>query len=70
MAQSAEGLKTTDVADQADSDKKMPEARRNTKSKAKWWRISDDHVSECSLKDVLSMQRDAYILFYERSRKP
>lgn len=33
----------------------------------RWWRISDDKARECKTKDVLSMQKEAYLLFYERS---
>lgn len=31
----------------------------------KWWRISDDRIKECKLSDVLGMQREIYLLFYE-----
>ncbi|KAK3899083.1 hypothetical protein C8A05DRAFT_18433 [Staphylotrichum tortipilum] len=31
----------------------------------RWWRISDDKVKEASTRDVLSMQREVYLLFYE-----
>ena len=31
----------------------------------RWWRISDDKVKECKTSDVLSMQKEVYMLFYE-----
>ncbi len=34
----------------------------------RWWRISDDKVKECNTVDVLAMQRDVYMLFYEMER--
>ncbi|KAL8679474.1 MAG: hypothetical protein Q9186_004250 [Xanthomendoza sp. 1 TL-2023] len=34
----------------------------------RWWRISDDKIKECTTLDVLSMQKDAYLLFYEMER--
>ena len=42
--------------------------RRKRKSSDRWWRISDDKVKECSTSDVLSMQKDVYMLFYEMER--
>ncbi|SMY20767.1 unnamed protein product [Zymoseptoria tritici ST99CH_1A5] len=32
----------------------------------RWWRISDEKVKECKTGDVLGMQREVYLLFYER----
>ncbi|EEH44384.1 uncharacterized protein PADG_00673 [Paracoccidioides brasiliensis Pb18] len=34
----------------------------------RWWRISDDKVKECKTSDVLGMQREVYLLFYEMER--
>lgn len=44
---------------------------RRTKKKAndKWWRISDDKVKDATTKDVLSFQREVYLLFYELERE-
>ncbi|KAL8709713.1 MAG: hypothetical protein Q9225_007411 [Loekoesia sp. 1 TL-2023] len=42
--------------------------RRKKKSSDRWWRISDDKIKECSTLDVLDMQRDVYMLFYEMER--
>ncbi|RKF77007.1 Ubiquitin carboxyl-terminal hydrolase 16 [Golovinomyces cichoracearum] len=42
---------------------------RNLRAKKKhsdrWWRISDDKIKECKTADVLGMQREVYLLFYE-----
>lgn len=34
----------------------------------RWWRISDDKVKECKTADVLAMQKEVYMLFYEMER--
>jgi ubiquitin carboxyl-terminal hydrolase 16 len=34
----------------------------------RWWRISDDKIKESKTSDVLSMQREVYLLFYELER--
>ncbi|CUS14816.1 unnamed protein product [Tuber aestivum] len=33
----------------------------------KWWRISDEKVKEARTSDVLGMQREVYLLFYQRN---
>jgi len=40
-------------------------ARRKKKVDDRWWRISDDKVKECKTGDLLGMQREVYMLFYE-----
>ncbi|KAL9632762.1 MAG: hypothetical protein Q9204_003656 [Flavoplaca sp. TL-2023a] len=42
--------------------------RRKKKSSDRWWRISDDKIKECNTADVLAMQKDVYMLFYEMER--
>ncbi|KAJ9610375.1 hypothetical protein H2200_005152 [Cladophialophora chaetospira] len=42
--------------------------RRRKKSNDRWWRISDDKIKEARLSDVLSTQREVYLLFYELER--
>jgi len=42
--------------------------RRRKKSTDRWWRISDDKIKEARLSDVLSMQKEVYLLFYELER--
>ena len=41
--------------------------RRKKKGKEndRWWRISDDKTKECKTADVLDMQKEVYMLFYE-----
>ena len=38
------------------------------KSSDRWWRISDDKIKEARTSDVLGMQREVYLLFYELER--
>lgn len=42
--------------------------RRKKKINDRWWRISDEKIRECSTSDVLAMQKDVYMLFYEVER--
>ncbi|KAJ5167981.1 Ubiquitin carboxyl-terminal hydrolase 16 [Penicillium canariense] len=42
--------------------------RRRRKPNDRWWRISDEKVKECKTSDVLGMQKEVYLLFYERER--
>ncbi|PYH92593.1 cysteine proteinase [Aspergillus ellipticus CBS 707.79] len=39
--------------------------RRRRKPIDRWWRVSDEKVKECKTSDVLGMQREVYLLFYE-----
>lgn len=39
--------------------------KRKKRPVDRWWRISDDKVKECQTSDVLSMQKEVYMLFYE-----
>ncbi|KAL5332156.1 hypothetical protein BJX70DRAFT_393195 [Aspergillus crustosus] len=34
----------------------------------RWWRISDEKIKECKTGDVLGMQKEVYLLFYELER--
>lgn len=40
--------------------------KKRTRKEDRWWRISDDKAKECRLAEVLSMEKDAYLMFYER----
>jgi ubiquitin carboxyl-terminal hydrolase 16 len=42
--------------------------RRKKRNAERWWRISDEKVKECKTSDVLGMQREVYLLFYELER--
>ena len=44
--------------------------RRKKKPSDRWWRISDDKIKECKTSDVLGMEREVYLLFYEMERTP
>ncbi|KAI1641104.1 hypothetical protein F4809DRAFT_211832 [Biscogniauxia mediterranea] len=39
--------------------------RRRAKQNERWWRISDEKIKEAKTNEVLSMQREVYLLFYE-----
>ncbi|KAL4762743.1 uncharacterized protein BDW70DRAFT_166570 [Aspergillus foveolatus] len=39
--------------------------RRRRKTADRWWRISDEKIKECKTSDVLGMQKEVYLLFYE-----
>ena len=41
----------------------LPSRKRKTHDR--WWRISDDKIKEGKTNDVLGMQREVYLLFYE-----
>lgn len=43
--------------------------RRKKKPNDHWWRISDDKIKECKTSDMLSLQKDVYLLFYEMTRE-
>lgn len=42
--------------------------RRKKRPGDRWWRISDDKVKECKTSDVLCMQKEVYMLFYEMEK--
>jgi len=42
--------------------------RKKPKNIDRWWRVSDDKIRECGTSEVLAMQKDAYLLFYEMER--
>ncbi|KAH0261682.1 cysteine proteinase, partial [Aureobasidium melanogenum] len=39
--------------------------RKQRNQHNRWWRISDDKIKESKTSDVLGMQREVYLLFYE-----
>lgn len=45
--------------------------RRSRKPQAddRWWRISDEKIKECKTAEILAMQKDVYMLFYEMERE-
>lgn len=42
--------------------------RKKKQQNDQWWRISDDKIKECKTSEVLSLQKDVYLLFYEMTR--
>ncbi|KAH6854361.1 hypothetical protein B0I37DRAFT_302273 [Chaetomium sp. MPI-CAGE-AT-0009] len=47
----------------------LAEKSKPRKQPTRWWRISDEKIKEASTRDVLSMQREVYLLFYEIERR-
>ncbi|KAK0656012.1 hypothetical protein B0T16DRAFT_25987 [Cercophora newfieldiana] len=45
------------------------EHKRTKRQQERWWRISDEKVKQASTSDVLGMQREVYLLFYELDRE-
>ncbi|ORY14256.1 hypothetical protein BCR34DRAFT_479769 [Clohesyomyces aquaticus] len=43
--------------------------RRSKRTTNRWWRISDDKIKESKTSDVLGMQKEVYLLFYELDRR-
>ncbi|KAK4239430.1 hypothetical protein C8A03DRAFT_42909 [Achaetomium macrosporum] len=66
-------LKSGSASDRPSPSKPSPSAATKSKQRkqqSRWWRISDDKVKEASTRDVLGMQREVYLLFYELERPP
>lgn len=42
--------------------------KRKKKLGDRWWRISDDKIKECKIGEVLGMQKEVYMLFYEMEK--
>ncbi|KAF2097574.1 cysteine proteinase, partial [Rhizodiscina lignyota] len=48
----------------------LTQLKRSSKRKNnRWWRISDEKVKEARTSDVLGMQKEVYLLFYELDRR-
>lgn len=45
-----------------------PKAAKKRKTQERWWRISDEKIKEASTRELLGMQREVYLLFYEMER--
>lgn len=45
-----------------------PLRRKPRKTTNRWWRISDDKIKESKTSEVLGMQKEVYLLFYELDR--
>lgn len=53
---------------QIQSHKPEAKARKRKKALDRWWRVSDEKVKEARTSDVLGMQKEVYLLFYELER--
>jgi ubiquitin carboxyl-terminal hydrolase 16 len=75
-AQRATIFPTSDASPQSHSSLKSSKTaptgasrlRRRKRSEERWWRISDEKIKECKTSDVLGMQKEVYLLFYEMER--
>ncbi|CCX14908.1 Similar to Ubiquitin carboxyl-terminal hydrolase 16; acc. no. P0CAQ1 [Pyronema omphalodes CBS 100304] len=72
------GVETEDERDKDGKDKDKDAKKRKKKEEKekekrnrnnKWWRISDDKIKECRTSDVLGMQKEVYLLFYQREER-
>ncbi|KAJ4993865.1 ubiquitin carboxyl-terminal hydrolase [Stagonosporopsis vannaccii] len=45
-----------------------PLKRKTRRTVNRWWRISDDKIKESKTSEVLGMQKEVYLLFYELDR--
>jgi ubiquitin carboxyl-terminal hydrolase 16 len=62
-ASASVGASVTDLSSQL---KRKPKRASNNR----WWRISDEKIKESKTSDVLGMQKEVYLLFYELDRQP
>ncbi|RMZ71702.1 Peptidase C19 ubiquitin carboxyl-terminal hydrolase 2 [Pyrenophora seminiperda CCB06] len=46
-----------------------PLRKKSKKANNRWWRISDDKIKESKTSEVLNMQKDVYLLFYELDKR-
>jgi len=46
-----------------------PLKKKSKRTTNRWWRISDEKVKESKTSEVLSMQKEVYLLFYELDRR-
>ncbi|KAI8946644.1 hypothetical protein F4801DRAFT_51525 [Xylaria longipes] len=60
---------STSTAESAPTQKPNGVRHRRRKPNDRWWRISDDKVKEAKTSEVLGMQREIYMLFYELERE-
>lgn len=64
---SAEATPETSKAPTSAAPPPVPKPKRRKQSD-RWWRISDDKIKEARTSEVLGMQREVYLLFYELER--
>jgi ubiquitin carboxyl-terminal hydrolase 16 len=61
-ASASMGASVTDLSSQLKRKPKRASSNR-------WWRISDEKIKESKTSDVLGMQKEVYLLFYELDRR-
>ncbi|KAF2761254.1 cysteine proteinase [Pseudovirgaria hyperparasitica] len=80
---SESSLRPPTVTSLATSEPKTPSSKtpsivdiKNLKPKSRkkqplnrWWRISDEKIKECKTSEVLAMQKEVYLLFYELDKR-
>ena len=44
-------------------------AKKRKAASDKWWRVSDEKVKEAKTSEVLNMQKEVYLLFYELDKE-
>ncbi|KAI2623656.1 hypothetical protein GGS21DRAFT_494166 [Xylaria nigripes] len=59
------GKTSSPIIDSTPASKSNGMRKRHRKLNDRWWRISDDKVKEARTNEVLGMQREVYMLFYE-----
>jgi ubiquitin carboxyl-terminal hydrolase 16 len=64
-ASSASASMSASVTDLSTQLKRKPKRASNNR----WWRISDDKIKESKTSEVLGMQKEVYLLFYELDRR-
>ncbi|KAI1754046.1 hypothetical protein F4782DRAFT_60690 [Xylaria castorea] len=60
---------STSTAESASAPKLNGVRSRRRKPNDRWWRISDDKVKEAKTSELIGMQREIYMLFYELERE-
>ncbi|KAI0426826.1 hypothetical protein F5Y09DRAFT_49053 [Xylaria sp. FL1042] len=60
---------STSTTESVSTSKRSGMKTRRRKQSDRWWRISDDKVKEAKTSEVLGMQREVYMLFYELERE-
>ncbi|KAK8044475.1 Ubiquitin carboxyl-terminal hydrolase 16 [Apiospora rasikravindrae] len=63
------GMPVAPAATQQSSASKTSVMSKRRKQSERWWRISDEKIKEAKTSDVLSMQKEVYLLFYELERE-
>lgn len=63
------GSRTATPVPPANGNPMKPRGGKKRAKADRWWRISDERIKEASTKELLGMQREVYLLFYEMERQ-